>query len=99
MSCSFEETLAQLSRLERLFIEWDGSFVWRGHGPAGDWQIDGMIYDHQDAVQWCEVKGTCPLPNWHRLLNCFGWPEQSLVIHLLDCQCFTLAEDLEILWC
>ncbi len=98
MHCSFEEAMEQLSRLERLFTELDGSFVWRGQGQHGSWQIDGMLYDRLGAVQWCEIKGTCPLHHWQALLGCFGWPQQALLVHLLDRQCFALVEDIEVLW-
>lgn len=87
LSVSFEHVLSQLEPLPRMFIEWDGSFVWRGECPATaaneaeSWQLDGMIYDHLGSVRYLELKGTCSLESWQKLISVLGWPEQSLTIH------------------
>ena len=43
---TFEATLASYEAFDRMFIELDGSFVWRGDG----WQIDGHLYDRSDRL-------------------------------------------------
>jgi len=98
LTISFEETIANLSELDNLFTEPDGSFVWSGNPLTETWQVDGMLYDHADRVQWCEVKGGCPLPSWRQLLGCFDWPIQPMVAHFVEEQFFVSVDELEILW-
>ena len=49
---SFEEAAADLARLERMFIEPDGSFVWVSRQGEAAWQIDGNLLDHQERLRW-----------------------------------------------
>ncbi|MFK7734631.1 MAG: hypothetical protein AB8B50_01300 [Pirellulaceae bacterium] len=54
--CEFEELVARLAALPGMFVELDGSFVFRSQGAnsgnssdcaeAERWQMDGMIYDN-----------------------------------------------------
>jgi hypothetical protein len=89
LSVSFEEVLSQLESLPRMFIEWDGSFVWRGDtepnsaDASAPWQLDGMIYDHLGAVRYVELKGNCVGEPWQKLISILGWPQQKLVVHLV----------------
>lgn len=89
LSVSFEAVLSQLDPLPRMFIEWDGSFVWRGEAEPNPtnadatWQLDGMIYDHLGAVRYVELKGNCTYEPWQKLITILGWPQQQLVIHLV----------------
>ena len=75
----FETAEQQLGQLPRMFCEPDGSFVWTGEqGPAA-WQVDGQFYDRYDQVQYVELKGNCPRPQFQQLLACFATtPEQSM---------------------
>lgn len=98
LKCSFETVFAELGRLDRMYPEMDGSFVWTGEIERVPWQIDGMMYDRDDVVQWCEIKGVCPLKQWHQLLRCFGWPSQSLVAHLVQEQLFVGLDELARRW-
>ena len=77
---SFEETLERMDRMPQLLIELDGSFVWSGVEQGSAWQLDGSVNDRDGRLLYVSVKGTCSAPNWERLLDCFGWPTQPLVI-------------------
>jgi hypothetical protein len=80
---SFDEGLARLSLLPRLFIEPDGSFVWRGRDEDGaEWQVDGNLIDRGDVLAFVELKGCCPVQRLDELLAALGWPEQPLVFQL-----------------
>lgn len=65
---NFESMLARIELLPRMFIEMDGSFVWR---PEGDrnWQIDGMVYDANQHVQYIDLKGEAPTAMWESLFE------------------------------
>jgi len=56
---SFEEACDNLGKLQRMYVEPDGSFVWRGTTSEQSWQIDGNLYDRQGRVLYCEMKGAC----------------------------------------
>ncbi len=82
MGCTFEAACEQLSALERMFCEPDGSFVWTSARGQPAWQIDGNLYDHQGRLQFVDLSGTCPAEHFDRLLAAFGWPETPLVFQL-----------------
>ncbi|HEX5103479.1 MAG TPA: hypothetical protein VFV87_06690 [Pirellulaceae bacterium] len=83
LSVSFEAAYSHLAQLPRLFIEPDGSFVWRGSDSNGDpWQVDGNLIDRGDALAFAEIKGCCPSERLDELLTALGWPEQRLVFQL-----------------
>ena len=55
------ETYCQLLDAETdVFVELDGSFVARNHGPANNtnWQLDGIIGEKNERVSTIELKGT-----------------------------------------
>ena len=79
---SFEEVSAALAALERLYIEPDGSFVWVSSRQESPWQVDGMLYDHQNRVRLVDLKGTCPADQFDRLLTTLGWPATQLMFQL-----------------
>jgi hypothetical protein len=54
----------RLESTPRLQLELDGSFVWVGD----QWQLDGMIYDRDEQLQYVDLKGECPLGNWRELM-------------------------------
>ena len=95
---SFEQAVERLEKFDRLFIELDGSFVWTGTDRNGNWQLDGMLYDYAGRLQRVELKGTCPLPEWHTILHSLATTNESVVVHLLDHQCFISAKSIELLW-
>ncbi len=79
---TFEEVAGDLAQLERLYIEPDGSFVWVSSRQDAPWQVDGMIYDHQNRVRFVDLKGTCPADQFDRLLSVLGWPATRLMFQL-----------------
>jgi hypothetical protein len=97
---TFEQALDQLQPLDRMFIELDGSFVWRDQWPdaskvlKANWQLDGMIYDQAGRIQRLEVKGDAPLAVWEELFAVFGWPQQPLLAQLVDHQSWIDLNDL-----
>lgn len=91
---SFEKAVDRLQRLERMFIELDGAFLWTGHAADRRWQIDGMLYDDGQHLKRVELKGSCPLASWQLLLGCLDWPTQPLLAHWIEWNCFVAAEQL-----
>lgn len=80
LAVSFEIALANLELLPRMFIEPDGSFVWRGTTDSGQaWQLDGNLIDRGDVLDYVELSGTCPAERLDDMLAAIGWPEASLV--------------------
>jgi hypothetical protein len=83
LAATFDDVLAQLSRLPRLFIEPDGSFVWRGTDSDGQpWQLDGNLIDSGDALDYVELKGNCPSERLDDVLRTLGWPQSQLSFQL-----------------
>jgi hypothetical protein len=82
-SISFEAAVAALAELDRMFCELDGSFVWRGTSPNGEWQLDGLISERAGRVACLELKGGCPIEQWRRLLTAMGVQENHLVAQLM----------------
>jgi hypothetical protein len=83
LGVTFEDALAALERLPRLFIEPDGSFVWTGMTDAGEaWQVDGNLIDRGDVLAHVELKGCCPPRQLDQLLSALGWPAAKLIFQL-----------------
>jgi hypothetical protein len=83
LQTTFDAAYEALSRLPRLFIEPDGSFVWTGVADDGSaWQIDGNLIDQVERLAHVELKGHCPEEQFDALLRALGWPEQSLLFQL-----------------
>lgn len=78
----FEEVCDRLSALPRMFVEPDGSFVWRGEDD-GRWQVDGGVYDRAGRVMFVELKGNCPAADFDRLAGTWGWPGTPFVVQLI----------------
>ena len=76
---AFEQVAAALERVERLYFEPDGSFVWAGEA----WQVDGLVYDRDRRVQYVELKGTARAEAVRRLLATLGWPATAVMIQLV----------------
>lgn len=85
---SFDELFERLQQLDRMFIEADGSFVWSGERSGGRWQWDGMVYDSGQHVRRLELKGAGPGDSWRTLLKCLQWPDQRILAHWIDWDCF-----------
>jgi len=80
---SFDSAIADLAALPRMFIEPDGSFVWRGTTLAGEaWQVDGNLIDRGDVLAYVELKGCCPVERLDEILRALSWPESQLAFQL-----------------
>ena len=79
---SFDAAHSALNRLNRLFIEPDGSFVWTGDEQGEPWQVDGNLIDRGDYLAFVELKGRCPEARFNELLSACGWPDSPLAFHL-----------------
>ncbi|MGC3969544.1 MAG: hypothetical protein QM775_19950 [Pirellulales bacterium] len=80
---SFEDAATALERLDRMFFEPDGSFVWVGTSTAGPWQLDGLLADRNGRLLYAELKGRCPPDVLDEILATFGRPEHGLMIQLV----------------
>jgi hypothetical protein len=93
MTVGFDDAIARLGALERLYAEPDGSVVWAcsRKGGASDvrrWQVDGNAYDREGRVLLVDLKGSCPPAEFDRLLVAFGWPEQDFMFQLVRAATF-----------
>jgi hypothetical protein len=66
---AFEQIAVRLTQFERLYFEWDGSFVWTGEHAGQRWQIDGVLYDGAGSMQYIDLKGRSPWHQWRKLLE------------------------------
>lgn len=83
LAVTFDDATAKLGALSRMFIEPDGSFVWRGTTDAGQaWQIDGNLIDRGEVLDHVELKGTCPAERLDDILRALGWPATRVAFQL-----------------
>lgn len=83
LQVTFDAALAALEKLPRLFIEPDGSFVWKGLTDSGQaWQVDGNLIDRGDVLAYVDVNGRCAEERFDELLRALGWPEATLAFEL-----------------
>jgi len=82
MDLSFEAATARLEKLERMFCEPDGSFVWVSPQGEPAWQVDGNLYDRNERLLFVDLKGTCPPEAFDRLLTALGWPATKFLFQL-----------------
>jgi hypothetical protein len=84
-SLTFEQAVEALERLERMFVEPDGSFVWVSSSGADDarWQIDGNLFDRNGRLLMVDLKGSCSEAEFDRLLSAFGWPATPVMFELI----------------
>ena len=77
----FDTVYTKLESTEFLFIEPDGSFVWRefaeGGGLVG--QIDGVLSERADRLAFVEVKGDS-IKLLETLLADLGFPKRALTV-------------------
>jgi hypothetical protein len=70
LAITFETAFQQLADLPGMFIEPDGSFVWRKTQSENDaWQLDGNLFDRGASLFYVEVKGSCPREAFDQLLT------------------------------
>jgi len=92
MAVSFEEAVAALEILPRMFIEPDGSFVWTSESGERSWQVDGVLYDRGGYLLFVDLRGECARPALRRLITGFG-AEQTPVMFQLVRQAVFLDEE------
>ena len=83
MVIGFDEAFDRLARLERMYAEPDGSFVWTIPREGLWWQVDGNAFDKDGRVLLADLKGSCPAVEFDRLLGAFGWPQQAMMMQLV----------------
>lgn len=79
---SFEMASEALAKLERMFLEPDGSFVWVSAAKEPSWQLDGVLYDRNERLLYVDLKGACTAAAFDRLLAALGWPETPVMFQL-----------------
>ena len=83
LTVTFDAALAALESLPRMFIEPDGSFVWRGTTADGStWQLDGNLIDRGEVLDRVDLHGRCPRDKFDDLLRALGWPQAPLAFQL-----------------
>jgi hypothetical protein len=92
MAITFEEAIDRLAALPGCYAEPDGSIVWTESTSDGRWQVDGNLYDRGGNVIFVSLTGHCPPEAFNRLLACFGWPEERMMLELVRAGVF-LGED------
>jgi hypothetical protein len=88
LAIGFDDALDRLGRIERMFAEPDGSFVWAcsrdtAAATSSRWQVDGNAFERAGRVVLVDLKGSCPAAEFDRLLGAFGWPGQPLMMQLV----------------
>jgi hypothetical protein len=79
---SFEMASEALAKLERMFLELDGSFVWVSAAKETPWQLDGVLYDRNDRLLYVDLKGACTAAAFDGLLAALGWPQTPVMFQL-----------------
>jgi hypothetical protein len=68
-----------------MYFEMDGSFVWVRESNDSRWQIDGMIYDRNDSIEYLDLKGAATGDLWLELFNAIlGKTPECLNLDELD---------------
>ena len=83
LTISFDEAIDRLDRLDRMYAEPDGSFVWVSPREGLSWQVDGNVFDREGRVVLVDMKGSCLPADFDTLLACFGWPAEPHLFQLV----------------
>ncbi|QDU26076.1 hypothetical protein ETAA8_11490 [Anatilimnocola aggregata] len=67
---TFDDALAALGDMPRLYTELDGSFVWTSPPEVERWQLFGCLYDRGRELAYVDLYGTCDRQALARLLDC-----------------------------
>ena len=92
MGIAFDAALEAIGRLPACFIEPDGAILWTGSDAHGRWQVDGNLYDRGGQVVFAALSGSCPEDEFDRLLACFGWPAEPVMMELVRAAAFVEEE-------
>ena len=102
LAVTFESVAETLSPWPGMHFEMDGSFVWvspeRDQSGKPIWQLDGMIYDRNDLVQYIELKGSCDHAAWIKLVSVLyekatDGDQARIAIHLIKQSAWILESD------
>jgi periplasmic divalent cation tolerance protein len=81
ISICFEELAERLKRLPNVHMEPDGAFTWgsleRRSTLERTWQLDGMIYDRDNRIEYVELKGNCDRATWEAFTGMLSGVECS----------------------
>lgn len=83
LAIGFDVALERLAALERMYVEPDGSFVWTSRREGLSWQVDGNATERDGKVLLVDLRGSCPPPEFDRLLGALGWPAQAVMFQLV----------------
>lgn len=78
---TFEQFADSVSNWPGMYFEMDGSFVWSIPGEAfGERaQIDGMVYDRNDRIEYLDLKGNARPQDWLTLfISLVGLPKEEM---------------------
>jgi len=78
----FDEFFEKMNCMKSMFMELDGSFVWRGGEGDNAWQVDGVASERNERVAFLEVKGAGSRTEFKQILELLDWPEQSVRFEL-----------------
>lgn len=70
-SVTFEQFAESVSNWPGMYFEMDGSFVWSivSDPNQGRAQIDGMVYDRDDRIEYLDLKGNARPEDWLALFG------------------------------
>ncbi len=90
LETSFEDAIARLNTLSRMFTEPDGSFTW-GSDPRepSSWRLDGCLFDRDGRLMYVELKGACSFAAWRNLIVQLCPSSQPLLIQWIERGVFT----------
>ena len=88
MAVGFDDALARLAAIERLYAEPDGAIVWTSPREGLRWQVDGNLFERDGRVLLVDLKGSCPPAAFDRLLAAFDWPRQGVMMELVQAGVF-----------
>jgi len=79
---TFEQAAAALEQFPLLHFEPDGWFVW-GQGAAPNrWQVNGLLMDGGERLQYVGIRGTCPASALDQLIQAIAGPDARLLFQL-----------------
>lgn len=81
---TFDEAVERLSALDRMFVEPDGSFVWRGVEGDEAWQIEGQLVDGGLSLAHVELKGSASVACLQRFIDCLQAERSSLWVEQIE---------------
>ena len=80
---TFDYVAEQLTAIEGLHFEPDGSFVWGCGSGAERWQVDGQLTDGGLNLEFVELRGDCPSAALDELLAAFTGGKGQVLFQLV----------------